>query len=213
MYFYLNHPIRYITIVGLVVEVDHINRYTLITLDDGSGACIQLKITRNVDKDRLEKTATEKVTVQTSDGEYMILLGIQRIDIGVIIKAKGTISFYRERQMELKRVSIVKDTAEEVAAWKDTAEFKTDVLSEPWVLTDEERKNVDARLAAEEKQEREEEEKFRESQDRKRRKHQMKEVQLAQKRAEYRRKLARHEMRVEQRRQIAEKEMNAGALI
>jgi hypothetical protein len=46
IYFHLNHPIRYVYICGVITEIEYINnRYTLLTLDDGSGSTIEVKIT------------------------------------------------------------------------------------------------------------------------------------------------------------------------
>ncbi|KAL1635440.1 hypothetical protein SLS58_010249 [Diplodia intermedia] len=46
-FFHLNHPIRFVRLVGTVVAVEDLGpRFALLTLDDGSGATLELKITR-----------------------------------------------------------------------------------------------------------------------------------------------------------------------
>jgi len=46
IYFHLNHPIRYVYLCGVITEIEYIkNLYTVLTLDDGSGATIEVKIT------------------------------------------------------------------------------------------------------------------------------------------------------------------------
>ena len=52
IYFYLNHPIRFVRIVGVVVAIDDINlKYSALTLDDGSGATVELKIVRTTSEE------------------------------------------------------------------------------------------------------------------------------------------------------------------
>jgi hypothetical protein len=46
IYFHLNHPIRYVYLCGVITEIEYIkNIYTILTLDDGSGATIEVRIT------------------------------------------------------------------------------------------------------------------------------------------------------------------------
>jgi len=46
IYFHLNHPIRYVYLCGVITEIEYIkDLYTVLTLDDGSGATIEVKIT------------------------------------------------------------------------------------------------------------------------------------------------------------------------
>ena len=75
--------------------------------------------------------------------------------MGTILKVKGTIAFFRTRQIELKRVFLVKDTNEEVMYWASLAQFRRDVLAQPWVLTHAQMKAVDDDLEAQERRERE----------------------------------------------------------
>lgn len=44
VYFHLNHPIRYVYLCGTVVAVDYFARFAILTLDDGSGQTLELKI-------------------------------------------------------------------------------------------------------------------------------------------------------------------------
>jgi len=46
IYFHLNHPIRYIYLIGVVVEIDFWERFAILTIDDGSGAVIEVKVAR-----------------------------------------------------------------------------------------------------------------------------------------------------------------------
>lgn len=55
-----------------------------------------------------------------------------------IVKAKGSVNeFWGQRQVQLKRITVLKDTNDEVAALAETTQFKRDVLLKPWVVSEE----------------------------------------------------------------------------
>lgn len=55
-----------------------------------------------------------------------------------VVKAKGNINeFWGRKQVLLKRITVLKDTNEEMAALAETTEFKRNVLSKPWVVSEE----------------------------------------------------------------------------
>ena len=106
------------------------------------------------------------------------------------------------RQIDLKRVDIVKDTMDEVAAWKETADYKKKVLSKAWVMTDEERKDEDARLREEVQMQRTMSLRA-----------QVQGQKHARRRQDYVTKNKQLERQREKKRAAAEAELNAGALI
>lgn len=54
-----------------------------------------------------------------------------------IVKAKGCVNeFWGRKQVLLKRITVLKDTNDEMAALAETTEFKRNVLSKPWVVSD-----------------------------------------------------------------------------
>ncbi|KNG44767.1 ob-fold nucleic acid binding domain [Stemphylium lycopersici] len=156
IYFHLNHPIRYVRIVGVVVAIDDINlKYTALTIDDGSGATIELKIVRkpSAEKnpvDTSSNTEIDNVCVISRLGIFEVTVDKQPLDIGSALKAKCTISEFRGvKQLDLKRVSIVSTTDEEAKAWAETATFKQQTLSKPWHISSAEHKKIKHDIKAE----------------------------------------------------------------
>lgn len=162
IYFHLNHPIRFVRLVGLIVDIEiKAGKHILISLDDSSGACIEIKTSlRQVKEDDHDEypsnTLVDNLDVHTNLGATSVCINKQPIEIGTIVKAKGTLDSFRNTcQLKLERIWVVKDTNEEVKAWSETANWKRDVLSKPWVLTREQREKIDEQIARDESKERE----------------------------------------------------------
>lgn len=201
IYFHLNHPIRYVRLVGMVVDVEvKSNKYILITLDDSGGACIEIKTEfRNIKEDDHAEypsnTVVDNVNVDVSLGIPSVRINNESTGIGTIMKAKGTLdSFRKTRQLKLERAWIVKDTNEEAKAWSETAQWRRDVLSKPWVLTRNDRDEIDEQIKRDAAKDRERSRK-RKAWD-----------------AKYAEKKKRHLEKVESRRKRQEVKYNAGAL-
>jgi hypothetical protein len=208
LYFHLNHPIRYVRLVGVVVAIDDINlKYTVITIDDGSGANIELKIVRIPPAERnpvdtSSLTSLDNVKVISRPGIFEVVLDNLRLDIGTVVKAKGTISEFRGiKQLNLKRIWVVSTTNEEAQAWAETAAFKQEVLSKPWHLTSAEHRQIKAKIKSEKKKLQEYE--------RRKSEHEAKKEEQRQAQELY---LATREKKLEMRRRKEEVMMNAGAL-
>lgn len=207
IYFHLNHPIRFVYLVAPVVALEDTHpRFSLLTIDDSSGMCIDVKIMRK-DASAIvpggSNTAISNLDIDSGINGFEIKIDGQNVDIGTVLKVKGTITSFRgTRQIELKRCAIIKDTTEEVQAWEAMATFKREVLNKPWMLTSADRAALDTKMEEEAAREREEEKRERRNQ------------RALQKREELRgeRRKAREEER-ERRRQLAEKKFNEGALI
>jgi hypothetical protein len=139
--FYLNHPIQFVSVVAPVISIDEIRgRYVLLTIDDGSGATMVVKV-RQVERsvDSHSNTTVLNVNVFSTLDRYWLEIDNEPIDVGSVIKAKCTIESFRgERQLLLQRASVVKTTKEEAEDWLDAARWKLDTLSKPWKLTDQE---------------------------------------------------------------------------
>ncbi|KAF1829141.1 hypothetical protein BDW02DRAFT_182736 [Decorospora gaudefroyi] len=209
VYFYLNHPIRFVRIVGVVIAIDDINlKYTVLTIDDGSGANIELKIIRippaiQDPVDTSSNTAIDNVNIISRCGVFDVTVDNQALDIGSVVKAKCTISEFRGiKQLELKRVSLIATTNEEAQAWAEAAAFKQDILSRPWHVSPEKQKEIEDSIKLREKKAQE---------------YQKQRMKYEAKKREQRRKkelyYAQREERLELRRRKEEIEMNAGALI
>lgn len=196
-------------VVGVVVAIDDItSKYSALTLDDGSGATIELKIVRRIADQQSSKlfpsnTAINNVNVTSQFGVFEITIDDVRIDIGTVLKAKGTISEFRGvKQLELRRVRIVSSTDEEAQAWAESAAFKAKVLSDKWRVTSAEHAVIKAKIKLEKKKAKEYEKRLR---------------QYEVKRNEYEAARSAHEAKreakLEARRRKEELMMNAGALI
>ncbi|KAF1957072.1 hypothetical protein CC80DRAFT_491909, partial [Byssothecium circinans] len=211
IYFHLNHPICYVRLVGVVVAIDDINlKYTVLTIDDGSGATIELKIVRltadiyNAAK-HPSNTTVGNVDVVSALGVFEVMIGGEQVDIGTVVKAKGTISEFRgAKQIELKRAWIVRTTDEEAQAWSEMAKFKKDVLSKPWRLTSTEHKQILKDMKKEKKKQEEYEEYKRAKA--------AHEAKKAARRKVEEKERERKEAKLESRRRKEEVIMNAGAL-
>jgi hypothetical protein len=192
-----------------VVAIDDINlRYTVLTIDDGSGANIELKIVRVPPSERSAVVASTKTTMKNVEvisqfGVFEVMVDNQRLDIGTVVKAKGTISEFRGiKQLDLKRIWVVTTTDEEAQAWAETAAFKQEVLSKSWHLTFADKKKIKTDEKMEKK-------KMKEYQRRKA-EHEVKREEQRQAREIY---LAEREKKMEIRRRKEEAMMNAGALM
>ncbi|KAI7284118.1 hypothetical protein KC345_g2479 [Hortaea werneckii] len=150
IYFHLNHPIQFIRVVGLLVDIQTVagGKYTLLTLDDSSGECLVLKIKsrdlRQSNEEYPSNTEIDNVDVHVSLGHTTVLLNSAPLQIGDVLKAKGTVGFFRnKRQLDLKRLFLVPSTNAEAQAWSETAKWKREVLSKPWLLTQDAKDKID----------------------------------------------------------------------
>jgi hypothetical protein len=179
-----------------------------LTIDDGSGANIELKIVRVPPSERSAVVASTKTTMKNVEvisqfGVFEVMVDNQRLDIGTVVKAKGTISEFRGiKQLDLKRIWVVTTTDEEAQAWAETAAFKQEVLSKSWHLTFADKKKIKTDEKMEKK-------KMKEYQRRKA-EHEVKREEQRQAREIY---LAEREKKMEIRRRKEEAMMNAGALM
>lgn len=139
VYFYLNHPVQFICLVGIVIAYeDYHEKRWLLTLDDSSGETIDIVC---------NKTSNHSVVRADGDGrdteaEKRASL-MRQIELGSVIKAKGTITTFRGiRQIHLERVAILLDTEAEVEFWKQRVQTFQDVLSKPWRLSKQQQKKL-----------------------------------------------------------------------
>ena len=164
VYFHHNHPIQYVYLCGLVQQFElapgaGAARYALLMLDDGSGRAIEVKIPRRYGPELTtgevypSNTLIDNLNVYDTWGLASLFINNKPIHVGTVLKIKGTIAEFRERQVELKRVFLVKDTNEEVAFWAGVAKHRRDVLSRPWVLSSADMKFIDDQVDSETRKE------------------------------------------------------------
>lgn len=162
--FYLNHPIQFVQVVGVVVVFeDYFEKLWLFTVDDSSGATLDVCYPKPEKKDNervggfgshVNKTSTRgvgdqqaantsqkgKLSDETEDPETVaqrsLHATIARLDIGVVVQVKGIITTFRTvRQLQLIRLSIVPTTSHELSLISSRSQFLSSTLSRPWVLS------------------------------------------------------------------------------
>ncbi|KAE8335653.1 hypothetical protein BDV24DRAFT_5482 [Aspergillus arachidicola] len=167
-FFYLNHPIRFVSLVGIIVARSEYPTLTILTVDDSSGATIDVIVKVPVTDDNGDQpvrsgrggdlqsaystkhvAATNKTTVDTNP-----------LVPGVVVQVKGTLSVFRgTMQVQLERVSVVQGTNAEMRFLDQRSRYLVEVLSVPWSLTEEEVERL--RYEADDEEERLEEERER----------------------------------------------------
>ena len=110
VYFYLNHPIQWVCLIGVVVAFDAHEYRFIMVLDDSSGATIEITCGRpkeqsadaNLDTPSTTKYTSNSMIGKTAQGNTVDLTGV---DVGSVIKIKGSIGTFREtRQIHLERL-------------------------------------------------------------------------------------------------------------
>lgn len=169
--FYLNHPIQFVQVIGVVVAVEeYFDKFWLFTVDDSSGATIDVTCPRPEKKheghgsSRPALNTTGDVQKQKDDGaehdphpdsdpdhELLLLQStISRLDIGTAVQAKGTLTTFRgTRQLSLLRLSIIPSTSQEMRLISSRSQFYSSVLSDPWSLTREDQRKLQAEAQGE----------------------------------------------------------------
>lgn len=154
--------------MGVIVARTEITKRTIITLDDSSGATIDVCVLQSDPKDR-EKTQTEDIQIsniskaepdastsldtseQISNAKTPVLqtehvsatdrtiLDITNLKPGTTVRVKGTLSRFRSiMQLNLERFTLIRDTNAEMQFIDERLQFLVEVLAVPWVLSDEE---------------------------------------------------------------------------
>ena len=137
----------------IVAIEDIFGKYAILTLDDGSGATISVKIKRIPTTatevasvvDRPSNTTIPNVNVFSEIGKFNVEIDGRNIDTGTVVRAKCTITTFRGiNQLDLQRASIIDTTKKEAMAWREVAQWKRKVLSKPWVLFDRDLRRLEA---------------------------------------------------------------------
>jgi hypothetical protein len=149
LYFYLNHPIQFVYLVGVVVSYEdfHEKRWLLI-IDDSSGATIEVSCPKPIKKG--DENAGHEAANDRAGPDGLKLAEDQArantlasIDIGSVIKVKGKITTFRDtRQIQLERIAIVPNTNTEMHFWEQRTKLKAEVLSTPWTLSSKEQSRL-----------------------------------------------------------------------
>lgn len=141
-----------------------VTRRTILTLDDSSGATLDVVILQSDPKERTQAEAAQAQTsnatadqaevmslFDTSEGttgiQYLqtthlsatdkAILDISCLVPGTTVKVKGTLSTFRSvMQLQLERFTLVRDTNAEMQFVDERLQLLVEVLSVPWVLLD-----------------------------------------------------------------------------
>lgn len=140
LYFHLNHPIKWIRLVGVIIAVDIYPTRWIMSLDDSSGATIEITCGRQKPVQSAlpaQHASTASFPNAPTEGHTAtgVRIDLRGIDIGSVVKLKGGIGSFRgEKQILLERVSKICTTNEEAAAWAENTKFRRSVLDIPWVV-------------------------------------------------------------------------------
>ncbi|PLB40181.1 OB-fold domain-containing protein [Aspergillus candidus] len=147
-YFYHNHPIRYISLAGIIVARTETPYRTILTLDDSSGATLDIVVLiQQIDNPANPSTPTAAHTSPTTSTS----LDITPLVPGTLAHVKGTISTFRSTpQLQLERFWLLRDTNAEMRFVAQRARYLAEVLSHPWVLSEEEVVRLEEEAEAEE---------------------------------------------------------------
>lgn len=127
----MNHPIRWVRIVGVVVAIDTYYGRRIYTVDDSTGLCIECSVTIPTPKD----PSDQKSVAQKEPGDVPVAAPYPDIDVGMVVDVKGSLNLFREqKQIKIGKMQHVRSTNQEVQFWSKIKDFRVDVLGQPWVL-------------------------------------------------------------------------------
>jgi hypothetical protein len=154
--------------VGVIVARTEITKRTILTLDDSSGATVDVCVLQSDPKERqkteIEDNQTSNISkpepdaptsldtsAQTSNTKPPVLqtehvsttdrtiLDITSLKPGTTVRVKGTLSRFRSiMQLNLERFTVIRDTNAEMQFIDERLQFLVEVLAVPWVLSEEE---------------------------------------------------------------------------
>ncbi|MCJ1382335.1 hypothetical protein MMC17_005448 [Xylographa soralifera] len=118
IYFYLNHPIKWVRLVGVIVAFDASDYRFTFCLDDSSGKIVEVTCPRDrtgvtgvgPSANNAHDLAISKTPAQLPSFKGRTLSGISvdlaGFDVGSVVKVKGGVGAFRGgRQVELERIS------------------------------------------------------------------------------------------------------------
>ncbi|KAI9892519.1 MAG: hypothetical protein M1814_001476 [Vezdaea aestivalis] len=147
-FFYLNHPIRYIKLVGIVISHDIYARKFGAAIGEGAGKL----------DEELGRTGGGRhvVTLDDGSGHTVEITGdikhfenLRRGDVesGRVWKVKGSMAEFRSvRNVQVETITVFdegSETLKEVQFWQEMVKFRKQFMSEPWAVTDEMREEVE----------------------------------------------------------------------
>ncbi|RAK95072.1 OB-fold domain-containing protein [Aspergillus ibericus CBS 121593] len=165
-YFYTNHPIRFISLVGIIIACHDLPTRTILTLDDSTGATLDIVVIKGPEPST-STTVTTTTTTTSSPATHISPTTQTPIDItplvpGTLTHVKGTISTFRNtNQLQLERYFLIRDTNAEMRFVEQRSRFLVEVLSVPWRLGGDEVERLRGEMEEEEERVEEEQERVR----------------------------------------------------
>ena len=110
VYFHLNHPIRYVRLVGVVVAFDVYEYRYIMVLDDSSGEAIEVTCGRATETSADTKPETQRTTrgmTKTTIGKTIQdnTVDLTGVNVGTVVKIKGSVGSFRGmKQVQLERL-------------------------------------------------------------------------------------------------------------
>ena len=161
LFHYKNHPIKWVRVTGVVVAVDEYQGKNVYTVDDSSGMCVEcvyvaptpapkdlaigvpahLNQLAAIHQASTSASETKKVTgigekEKTAPSVQDPIVPWAEMDVGVVVKVKGRVGdYWKQIQVEVVKVEVLRSTDMEVKCWNEIMEFKRDVLGKAWVVT------------------------------------------------------------------------------
>ena len=161
--FYLNHPIQFVQVVGVVVNLEKwFEWFWLFTIDDGSGSTIDV-VCRKPEKQKPQQQYGDTDEDKRVEEQEILRLSEdvgRAVSIGAILQVKGTVTSFQRRQalentlkvaskheaatrqITLARLVVVHDTNQELALIAARNKLHQDVLTKPWQLTKKEQQKL-----------------------------------------------------------------------
>ncbi|KIW60993.1 hypothetical protein PV05_01165 [Exophiala xenobiotica] len=157
--FYLNHPIQFVQVVGVVVAFDeYFEKFWLFTIDDSSGATIDVTCPKP-EKEKAAANSAQHGKSKSNGGEEstteaaILQRNVSTLTIGTVVQAKGTLSTFRSsRQLSLLRLAIVPDTTHEMTLIASRITFLNSTLGKPWTLSSRQLKELQRETEGEKEQ-------------------------------------------------------------
>ncbi|KIN04870.1 hypothetical protein OIDMADRAFT_142682 [Oidiodendron maius Zn] len=170
IYYYGNHPIKWVRITGVIVAIDEFSTRRVYTIDDSSGVCIEctcpapppqslaLPPPLNQDADGRPTTSTNQ-NCESASAKRLYTPSVEaplvpwdEIDVGMVVKVKGKPNTFRAvKQVDIVKIELMRSTEQEVRCWNEVLAFRKEVLRVPWVVS-QEAENRFRRRAEREKQ-------------------------------------------------------------
>ncbi|KAF7907504.1 uncharacterized protein EAF01_005090 [Botrytis porri] len=142
---YLNHPIRYIKLIGLIVSIDTFARRRVYTIDDSSGVCIEcvailpLPPSGNPPTSHVEPPLNNPPNTPSLTTPQIPWTEISECKVVRILGIMG--SYMQVPQLQIVKMGIVGSTDVERKWWDECRELKDPergVLGREWVVGKEE---------------------------------------------------------------------------